>query len=230
MTNVITVRGNKGKSVFSFFLADYFSKHGKRTILISTDGKKPMYTLLFPTLKESDGHSLGKILSVPDATEINIFNNAHVISKEMLVLSYCSSDSDNSYPDISHTPLSNLYSALKNMCDLIVVDISSGDNTIDQYFLKHSKKDICITTANSIGYSYRTYHSTQNSRHILFNNSKYNPIADVLSTFDSTPLNMPYFPVFECVYNGYDITDISLPIKYKKLIQTIAGEMDGKNV
>ena len=226
MSNVITVTGNFGKTTFSYFLAMALQKRGQKVALVCTDGQKPMFRLLFPTKKPAPGHSLGRLLSLAVITKTELFGNAQVLDDWLMMFSYTDGDSILTYPEITGVNLHNFHERLSAQVDTILVDTSIARNEIDLYFLSHST-DICITTADARGVAYRDFYRPQGIQ-LALPTSPYNAIADLMGTYAEPATLMPYCKVLTALYNGIDITDISLPKRYRRAVESVVNTLDSK--
>ncbi|WBY64710.1 AAA family ATPase [Thermocaproicibacter melissae] len=226
MEQLIAVTGNSGKTVFSFYLAQILSKQGKRVFLVSTDSHQPAFKMLFPDRKDNDGRSLGRLLSLATIAEANIFNNAHTINKNLMLLSYADGETALTYPEIAKINLESLFQQLSIIADIILIDTSTHQNKIDKFALSKCSKQISIATADVKGYYYRQNHPNHGcALQVLFVNNPNNALADVLSTYDSPVTVLPYCRGLSGIYNGICITDIIPPRKYRKTLYRIVGEL-----
>lgn len=243
-SKIITVTGNYGKSIFSYFLAqalsrqkiqrDEYHSDNLKVAILSTDDKQPMVDLMFPTAKTDKSKSLGRVLSMAALSVSDLFNNAYVINDNIMWLGYAPNETKKTYPDITEINLSNLHDLLNKIVDVIIVDTATERNVIDYYFLARSR-NICITTADLKGVNYRRiYMPQENDTQLLVCNSRYAALPDILGTFDTPPQILPYCKVFSAVYNGINISDIIPPKKYTKfldkLVISFVGEISEKGV
>lgn len=222
MSTIVTVSGNSGKSVFSYYFVMALTKRKKKVALISTDGQKPMYRLLFPTKKSAAGHSLGRLLSLAALTEADIFDNAHIIADNVLMFSYAEGESCLTYPEITGINLRNFYEQLSKLVDYIVVDTSTARNDIDTFFMSQST-DLCITTADTKGLAYRQFYQPQGTQ-LLLCSSRYNALTDILGTFQAPLKVLPYCRVLTAIYNGTDISDVKPSIRYRKTLENVVNK------
>jgi hypothetical protein len=226
MSHVITITGNAGKTTFAYYLAMAYQKRGQKVALVSTDGQKPMFRLLVPTKKPAPNHSLGRLLSLAVITKTELFDNAQVLDDNLLMFSYTDGDSILSYPEITGVNLRNFHDRLSAQVDVILVDTSTARNDIDRYFMNVST-EICITTADARGVAYRDYYRPQ-AIQLALPTSPYNALADVMGTYAEPAILLPYCKVLAALYNGMDITDISLPKKYRKAVESVVKLLDSK--
>lgn len=223
MKHIIAVKGNYGKTVFSFFLAEKLSKTNK-VALISTDTQKSIYRCLFPQNKKNSA-SLGKLLADPVVTIQDINENSNIINENLIMLSYAKGESGNMFPEITNANCTKLFIALSNIVDIIIVD-TSNHHTFDNFILSNPQtKKITVTTADIRGLHYRLIDDSADIN-ILWFPSKYNSYQDVISTFQKAPFELPYMKNFEGIYNGSNITDISTNKKYIKELEKIIDEVE----
>ncbi len=228
MEKLIAVTGNSGKTVFSYYFAQVLAKQKKKVLIVSTDSLQPACKMLFPTRKLEPNRSLGNLLSLAAVTKADIFNNSNVIDDDLLLYSYAPGESHLTYPAITTTNLHNVFHKFYAIADYVVVDTSTARNVIDQYVLSKNPVQLCITTADEKGFHYRDYYKSENGSviPILFNNSVYNPLSDILATFSTTVKHiLPYSKSLTSVYNGVNISDITAPRRYRKVLYKVAGEI-----
>ena len=228
MAQLIAVTGNSGKTVFSYYFAQVLAKQKKKVLIVSTDSLQPACKMLFPTKKLESNDSLGNLLSLAAVTKADIFNNSNVIDDDLLLYSYAPGESYLTYPKITSTNLHNVFHKFYAIADYVVVDTSTAQNVIDQYVLSKNPVQLCITTADEKGYHYRNFYRSANSSTIpiLFSNSVYNPLSDVLASFDTTVKHiLPYCKSLMSIYNGVNISDITAPRRYRKVLYKVAGEI-----
>lgn len=220
---VISVTGNSnsGKTVFSYYLGLELAYTAK-VVVISTNSTQPIIKELFSNKKDnSDGKSLGKLLSLAVVTKEDIFDNMVLVADNMSYLSYTAFESSLNYPEIAEFTLKSLFAELELIVDYIIVDTATPNNQIDEYVLSTAPKQISITTADSKGYFYRERYKPTADCNVLYRNSPYNPLEDVLDTFNIEPKLLAYYSCFEAVFNGSDITDIIVPKAYGKTVEKI---------
>ncbi|MDF2567826.1 MAG: hypothetical protein K0R90_1282 [Oscillospiraceae bacterium] len=228
MAKIIAVTGNSGKTVFSFFLAEALAQKDEKAILLSTDSIISSSNVLFPTIKTVQNKSVGKILSLPviDRTDIteNIFLTPN--NKNLGLLSYAPNENINSFPLPTEQNISKLFHVMTELVDYIVVDTQSGFNDIDMYALSHADKEICITTADYKGLCFRKFYNHENALDVLFTNNAYNPVSDISRTFKSpVKYTLTFQKEFLPLFNGINITDVTIPKRYQKEIQKIIHEV-----
>jgi hypothetical protein len=226
MSAIITVTGNSGKTTFAYYLSKALEKEGRKIALVSTDGEKPMSRLLLPTGKADPARSLGRLLSLAVVTKTDLFDNARVLGKNLLLFSYTDGDGAHAYPEIAGANLRGFYERLSAAVDAVVVDTSSAGNVIDNFFRERAGADVCITTADARGLAWRELYKPSGVQLVL-PTCRYNATADVLGTFkDVRPLLLPYCTVLTVLYNGVDIPDITPPRQYMNTVGKVVAMLD----
>lgn len=222
---IIAVTGNSGKTVFSHYLAKELSRSHK-TIFIASDDTKPVCRCLYPPKSKMEPHSLGRLLSLPVIHEQDVFDCSSVVNKNLLMLGYEAGESSRSYPDIVEVNLQNLFRQLQNMAEFIVVDTATMWSEIDAFALGLDNHcEICVTTADVRGMYHRQLWPTGDIK-VLWQNSPYNAVQDVLSTFaQEKPFLLPYCKDFGGIYNGVSIGDIQPQKEYQRALQRIVGAL-----
>ena len=143
---LVAVTGNSGKTVFSFYLAQFLSRQNKRVFLISTDSGKPAFKMLFPDRKSDGKRSLGRLLSLAAISEAKIFDNAYTVNKNLMMLSYADGENPQTYPDIAEVNLKALMTELGTLADTVVVDTATMQNRIDKFVMTQNPKNVYIAT------------------------------------------------------------------------------------
>lgn len=216
----IIVTGNSGKTLFSYFLAEQLSKN-KKVVLISTDENKAMHRSLFPTGKKSK-KSLARLLSDPVITDKDIYKNSHLLNKRLMLIS--NADNKENYPDVTTINCAKLLMALEHIADIVIVDTSK--HLFDSFIKKAPDCiSICVTTADIRGYHYRLKNGN-GTFNVLWQSSPYSVYQDTIATFKEKPIELPYLKKLTSVYNGVNISDISVSGKYAKAIKTIVKQME----
>lgn len=228
MKKLILITGNKGKSIFSFYLANRLAVNNKKVIIVSSDYIKPTSYLFFPEKTDLDNKSIGKLLSLAVISKADIFNHCTIDKNaDIGYLNYAPNENDNSYPEITKSELSNLYTQLNSLTDYIIVDTNSSQNKIDSFFADKKDIELCITTADYCGLLYRKqYNST--GINILLNDNAFNPLEDIQRTFDkSNPAKyiLPESKLLTAIYNGYNIHGVTPTKKYLRVIDKIISEV-----
>lgn len=216
----IIVTGNLGKTTFSYYLAEHLSKT-KKVVLISTDENKAVYRCLFPKTKKSE-KSLARLLCDPVITDKDIFNNAHLINKRLLMIS--NADTKTTYPEATVVNCGFLFTALNTLTDIVIVD-SSANHIFDNY-LKNIDNclNISVLTADVRGYHYRLKHGNGDID-LLWEASSYSAYQDSVNTFRKKPLSLPFVKKLMSIYNAENISDIDVSPKYLKTIKVVAQKV-----
>ena len=220
----IIVTGNSGKTLFSYFLAEHLSKD-KKVVLISTDEEKATFRCLFPTAKRSK-KSLARLLSDPVITDKDIYQNAHLINKRLMMIS--NGDYIENFPDITSINCAKLLMTLETIADIVIVDTSK--HIFDSFISKAPDcVKICISTADIRGHHYRMKQGN-GEINILWQSSQYGTYQDALTTFKDKPFELPFEKKLTAIYSGEAIKDISISRKYKKTLKSIVKQMEETEV
>ena len=223
MGKTILITGNSGKTVFAYQLAALLSGQQK-VVLLSADGIKPASQMLFPLVKRPILQSVGKLLSMPVMTRMDVMDHLYVPEgcKNLGLLSYAPGESAASYPHPTEGAASELHTILQSVCDVLVVDTQTVFSDVDRYFLSRADAELCITTADFRGLAWRTAYKREQAVHVLYLDNPYNPAEDIARTFPSpVKFHLPYCKEFRPLYNGVNITDLSVPAKYRKVLQAV---------
>lgn len=216
----IIITGNSGKTAFAYFLAEQLSKT-KKVVLVSTDENKGIYRCLFPTSKRSK-KSLARLLSDPVITDKDIYNNAHLVNKRLLMISNV--DTTESFPEVTAINCAKLLMGLENIADVLIVD--SSKHLFDTFILNAPMtQNIAVTTADMRGFHHRMKQKNADI-HVLWENSAYATYQDAANTFKEKPFEVPFIKKLSSLYNGVSIKDISLPRKYSKTLIAIVKRME----
>ncbi len=217
----IIVTGNCGKSTLSYFLAEQLSKNN-RVILVSTDTEKGMYSCFFPKEKK-EKKSLGKLLSDPVVTKQDIYDNAYLINKKCLMISYAENEKFSDYPEITEINCTKFFVTMSSLADVLIVD--SSNHIFDKFILSSPNTiNISVNSSDMRGFHYRLKNGNGDIN-VLCETSPYSNNQDVLSTYKEKPIELPYIKTLSAVYNGVSIKEITLNSAYKKATEKIANEV-----
>lgn len=227
MPKLITITGNSGKTVLSYYLGNALTAGGKRVFIISTDENCPTNSVLFPQTKEVAGKSVGEILLNVIINKTLVMENTLILNsnKNLGFLSYCPGKLAVHYPELIGSSVTQLFNTINLLADYIIVDTGSTVNEIDHYAIPNADLNLCITSADLKGLAYRETHSLANVTHLLLCTNSYNPLEDIKHTF-TTNLKyvVPFCAPLGAVYNGANIHDITLPKQYEKVLNRLIKE------
>ncbi len=229
MSKLITVLGNDGKTLLSYYLAQRLASSQKRCMIISTNSSNPNVRYVMPLIDSKKSASLGRILSLAVIDNQSILDNVMTFNNENIgLISYAMNENKNNYPGITKVNLDTFFSLLPSIVDYIIVDTQTTRNKIDDYALGISDTILCVTTADMKGLAYRQQLPIEKEIvHILYNNSKYNPFEDIKNTYKyHVKYIMPYCKNLQYVYNGALLDDVSDCTKaYKHFIDKLIKEI-----
>ncbi len=135
MAKTIAVCGcpNSGKTVTALKLAKqiYDNKKGKTTVVVvSPDMTTPTLGFLFPNSKDLEMYSLGVVLDKTDIFKEDIIRQ-FVTTKTMknfAFLGFKLCENKYSYPEPTEGKITQLFSALEEVAEYIIVDCTSDEN------------------------------------------------------------------------------------------------------
>lgn len=221
---LIVITGNRGKTTLAYFLAQELSLH-HRVALVCTNGVIPVLPTLLPEKRNTNANrSLGKLLSLPVVNQDDVFDNATMLNKKLILLSYGVGESHKSYPAIIKENLEAVFTQLLLSTDVVIVDTSTDRNEFDLYALSVPHAELCITTADLQGACYLRYWNSQ-GRQLLWPSSRAAAVQDALLSFKEEPLLFPYCKVLEGMYSGIDISEFVPDKRYMKVLRQIVGEL-----
>lgn len=228
MSKIITVLGNEGKTLLSYYLAQRLATGKKRCVIVSTNSSNPDIRYVMPLIDDKN-KSLGRVLSLGIIDTQSILNNMMSFNNENIgIISYAMNESKKNYPKIIDANLETFFSILKSVVEYIIVDTETSRNEIDEYALKQADVNLCVTSANIKGLAYRHQLPDDNNiTHILYSNSSYNPIDKMKETFKYNIKHfMPYCKNLQYVYNGALLDDVnSCPKAYSKFLNKLIKEI-----
>ncbi len=224
MSKTIVITGNSCKTVFSYYLANYLATDKKKVLMVSTDNNIPTCRLLMPTNKNTEDKSLGEILCNVVIDKTCIMDNTVISSanSNLGIISYTPFKMANNYQELTQSGIEDFFRVLYSLADYIVVDTQTTVNDIDKYAISTADVCLCISTADYKGLAYRQEKKLQNSINILYCNNPYNPVEDILHTFDKqVKYIIPFIKELQPIYNGVNITDIKCPKSLVKVIEKL---------
>lgn len=227
MSKTITVLGNAGKTMLSYFLAQKLAIKGKRAVIVATQNDAPSMQLILPEDKKVN-RSLGRILSFALISSKDILDNMITLPKEENIgfLSYTSYENKNTYPEISRANLATFFELLSHLVDYVIVDTQTSRNDIDTFAMENSDAILCITSADMKGFAYRQHLPETPITHLLFNCSPLNPYEDIAHTFKQhMKYNVPLCKPLMTLYNIQTLVDLTCPVKYSKVIDKVIKEV-----
>ncbi|MFI3205960.1 MAG: hypothetical protein R3Y33_01815 [Clostridia bacterium] len=219
----IIITGNSGKTIFSYFLAQKMSKTQK-VVLVSTDSEKSIFKCLFPLSTEKDNEkSLAKLLADPVVTKKDIYENSHIINDNLLLI--CNREIQENFPEPTQINCAKLFMGIDSIADTLIIDTS--DSLFDKYVMASQKKTIIsVTTKDLRGYHYRLKHGESDINFFWGKETE----QDIGKTFKEKPLSLPFVKQFSAIYSTDDINNISLPKKYKNLVNLCVEKIEKENL
>lgn len=224
MAKIITINGFGGKTIFGTYLAKYLAKISKVCIIYSND--------TIPSLPcitaSSEEKSLGKLLSLPKITDLNLLEYLIPFKffQNLVALSYAKGETAKTYQNIVDSSLLELSQSLSLMVDYIIVVSMINHNHIDTYFDSIADVKYKLFPADTKGVVYHESNVINDSINVIVNNNTHNSIADIHAILYTK--NIPVIPFckeLSKVYNGMVLFDEPTPARYDKFISTLIKDV-----
>lgn len=164
---IISIWGSphSGKTTFALKFAEaLYKKSGATVIVIFSDVKTPTLPILFPNYKANELYSIGAVLSKTDIFANDVVANLITLKERMNLgfLGYRNCENRFSFPQYSIEKVEELFRALREIADYIVVDCETDpqSSVLTDYAMKQANVMCKIATPELSSLSF--FHS-QNS-------------------------------------------------------------------
>lgn len=241
MSKIIAVWGspNSGKTAFSVKLAEHICKRlGVVVSVVFADMTAPSLPVLFPNRKADDMLSIGAVLSKPEITQHELLKNTVTVKgkSNLGFLGFTDGENRFSYPAFDSQKAEALFTILKGIDDVIVVDCTSDiQNILTVSAMKLA--DTIIRVANPDLKSV-SYFSSQlplmgdlkyrRDEHIICLNENeqavFLPVNEAISHFGEVAFLLPFCPVLKKQFVDGALLENLTDKKFTAVLNALVGK------